>query len=291
MAISKLFKTTFLLSLITLFIACNTDELENKIAELEANNSESATQLQEKEELIVDYLESMNEIEDNLSKIKEQENIITVRFDNGNVELNNSAKDQILDDINLINNLLQENKDKMANLNFRLQKLKKESNIKITELEKMVENLANRIQEKDAEIGELQTQLAEANKQLKVLFEEYNNRLEEIGDQEDKLNTAYYCYGSSKELQEQGIVTKKGGFIGIGKTSKLSEDFNKEYFTQVDISMTNEIELMSKSAKIITNHPTESYSLEGADDTAEKLIILDAESFWSSSKYLVIIVE
>ena len=35
MTISKLFKTTFLLGLIAVFFACNTDELEDKIAKLE----------------------------------------------------------------------------------------------------------------------------------------------------------------------------------------------------------------------------------------------------------------
>ena len=291
MTISKLFRTTFLLGLVTLFFACNTDELEQKIAELEAQNLEANGSLEGKEAIIVDFMGAMNEIEANLATIKERENIITARFDNGNVEMDNNMKDQIMDDIDLINNLLLENKDKMAALNAKFRKSEKESNLKIKELETMIESLANRMQEKDAEIADLHTQLAEANKQLMVLFEEYNNRIEELGDQEDKLNTAFYCYGSSKELKEQGVITKSGGFIGIGKTEKLSDDFNKEYFTQVDITLINEIELMSKKVKIITNHPSESYSIEGDDDSAEKLIILDAKAFWSSSKYLVMVVE
>ncbi|MDB4534467.1 hypothetical protein N9242_06290, partial [Vicingaceae bacterium] len=126
---------------------------------------------------------------------------------------------------------------------------------------------------------------------LMVLFEEYNNRIEELGDQEDELNTAYYCYGSAKELEGQGVVSKKGGFIGIGKTAKLSDDFNKEYFTKVDISIINHIDLMSKKVKIVTNHPSDSYKIEGEDGSAEKLVILDSEAFWSASKYLVMVVE
>lgn len=287
MTVSKLFKTTFLLSLVTLFFACNTDELEQKIADLEADSLEANSNLEGKEAIIVDFMGSMNEIEANLATIKERENIITARFDEGNVEMNDNIKDQIMDDINLINNLLLDNKNKMAALNSKLNK----SNLKIAELEEMIERLAFHMQEKDAEIADLHTQLADANKQLMVLFEEYNNRIEELGDQEDKLNTAFYCYGSSKELKEQGVITKKGGFIGIGKTEKLSDNFNKEYFTQVDITLINEIELMSKKVNIITNHPSDSYKIEGSDDSAEKLIILDAKAFWASSKYLVMVVE
>jgi DNA repair exonuclease SbcCD ATPase subunit len=283
---TKIFRTLLILSLTPLFFAC-TGELEEKISDLEAERRLDSAEIGNKEEMIIEFINSMNEIEGNLATIKEKENIITTRFDDGNGEINNVMKDQIIDDINLINNLLQENKNKMSALNSRLNK----SNLKISELDKMIESLAHRLQQKDSEIAGLQRQLAEANKQLKVLFEEYNDRLEEIGDQEDQLNTAYYCYGSSKELKEQGVITKEGGFIGIGKTAKLSKDFNKEYFTKVDISLTSDIELMSKKANIITNHPSDSYEIEGEGDAAERIVIKDASAFWSSSKYLVVVVE
>jgi DNA repair exonuclease SbcCD ATPase subunit len=291
MILSRLYKGVFLLSFITLFFACNTDELENKIAELEAEKIEANNALDGKEEIIVDFIGSMNEIEENLAKIKERENIITARFDKGNVEMNNSMKNQIMEDIDLINQLLLDNKDKMAALNAKFHKSEKESNLKIQELETMIKSLANRMKEKDAEISGLHEKLAEANKQLMVLFEEYNNRIEELGDKEDKLNTAYYCYGTAKELKEKGIITKSGGFIGIWKSAKLLDDFNKEYFTKIDISLINEIDLMSKKVKVVTNHPTNSYKVEGEDGSAEKLIILDSEAFWSSSKYLVMVVD
>ena len=187
------YKQNVFLSLITLTFSCNTDELENKIAELEAEKLEANGNLEGKEAIIVDFIGSMNEIEANLAEIKEREDLITTRFDKGNVEMDNSMKDQIMGDIDLINNLLLENKDKMAALNAKLRKNQKQSNLKIAELETMIESLAYRMQEKDAEIADLHTQLAEANQQLMVLFEEYNNRIEELGDQEDELNTAFYC--------------------------------------------------------------------------------------------------
>ncbi|MDF1671906.1 MAG: hypothetical protein P1U41_00235 [Vicingaceae bacterium] len=283
----KLFKALLLMVCVNVFFSCNTDELENKIAELEAEKLESNGQLDDKEELIVEFIGDMNEIQANLAQIKERENLMTARFDKGNVEMNETMRDEIMGDIEMINNLLLENKNKMVSLNSRLKK----SNLKIVELEKMIENMTMQIQEKDAQIANLQTQLAEANVQLAVLFEEYNNRLEEMGNQEDKLNKAFYCYGSSKELLEQGVLTKEGGFIGIGKTKKLSDDFNKEYFTQVDITLFSEIALNAKKAKLITNHSPESYKIEGTDGSAEKLVITDAEKFWASSKYLVVIVE
>jgi len=284
---STIFKLTLFLSLITLLFGCNTDELEQKIAALEADKIEAESSSDVKEELIVDFMSSMNEIQENLSMIKERENIIAARFDKGNMEMNNSMKDDIMGDIDLINNLLIDNKEKMAALQSKFRRSSKESNLKIAALETMIENLVKQMDLKDSEITTLHTQLAEANTQLVVMFDEYNNRLEEIGDQEDIINTAYYCYGSSKELKEQGVISKKGGFIGIGKTAQLSKDFNKDYFTQIDISVIKELDIAGNEVKLITNHPTESYRIEG-EDGARKLIIVDSEIFWASSKYLVI---
>jgi len=286
MTLNKL-RTFAILFIATLFFACNTDELENKIADLEQQNMELQGGMGEKDGQIEEYMKSMNEIYDNLAVIKEKENLITTNFDMSNGEIDESMKEKIVQDINLINGLLEENKQKMAALNSKLKK----SNLKVAELEKMIANLMIQLEDKDAEIGSLQNQLASANEQLKVLFEEYNNRIEEIGEQTDKLNTAYYCYGTSKELKEQGVVTKEGGFIGIGKTAKLSEDFNEDYFTQIDITLVQQIDLKSKKAKLITNHPSESYTIEGEEGKADKLVITDADKFWSASKYLVIVVE
>lgn len=286
MTLNKL-KTFAIILTASLLFACNTDELENRIAELEQENQELQGGVGEKDGQIEEYMKSMNEIYDNLAAIKEKENVITHNFDMSNGEISESMKDKIITDIEAINNLIQENKQKMAALNSKLKK----SNLKIVELEKMIANLTNQLNDKDAEIASLQNQLASANEQLKVLFEEYNNRIEELGEQTDKLNTAYYCYGTSKELKEQGVITKEGGFIGIGKTAKLSKDFNEDYFTQIDITLVQQVDLKSKKAKLITNHPSDSYTIEGEDGMADKLVITNPEKFWSASKYLVIMVE
>jgi len=280
-------KLNLLLLLIatTLFFSCNNDELENRINDLQQDSLSAVSELNGKEEEILTYISSLNEIQENLVEIKEREKLMTTRFDKGS-EITPNMKEQILEDINLINGLLQENKDKMAALSSRLKK----SNLKIAELEKMIEMLAVQVQEKDAQIADLQTKLAQANEQIKVLFEEYNLRLEELGEQEDLLNTAYYCFGTSKELLANGVITKEGGFIGIGKTQKLADEFNKKYFTQVDITATNEIALAATKAKVVTNHPSSSYEIKG-EKTADRIIIKDPEAFWSASKYLVVIVD
>ena len=270
-----------LLALITTLFSCKNEEYENRISELQQDSLTAFNELGGKEDEILEFIASLNDIEDNLSQIKEREKIITTRFNKGN-EITPTMKDQIIEDITLIDNLLQDNKQKMASLYSKLKK----SNLKVAELEKMIERLANQVQEKDAQIADLQIRLAQANEQIKVLFDEYNNRLEELSNKEDELNTAFYCFGTSKELLEQGVITKEGGFIGIRKSKKLADDFNKKYFTKIDISLVNQIDIVSKKASIVTTHPTSSYEL-----SPDKLVIKDTKEFWAASKYLVIIVD
>lgn len=112
-----------------------------------------------------------------------------------------------------------------------------------------------------------------------------------MGVQEEKLNTAYFCFGTSKELRDQGVISKEGGFIGLGKTTVLSDDFNQEYFTKIDITLETKIDLMTEDAKVVTNHPKGSYELVKNDDVVEKLKITNPKEFWSASKYLVIVTD
>lgn len=238
------------------------------------------------------YLADFNEIADNINKIKEKEKIITVNTQSGS-EMNESKKDQINSDIQLIYDLMTKNKQMIYNLNKKLKK----SNLRIVELEKMIANLNAQIETKDKDINELKAQLeklhfdvAKLNSNidsLKTVTEEKDNT---ISQKTSELNTAFYVFGTKKELIANKVVTKEGGFIGIGKSEKLNQDLNKEYFKKVDITKITTISLMCKKARLVTTHPASSYKFDGTDKV-DNLIITNQQEFWSASKYLVIIVE
>ncbi|MEZ5199731.1 MAG: hypothetical protein R2764_26110 [Bacteroidales bacterium] len=105
-----------------------------------------------------------------------------------------------------------------------------------------------------------------------------------------ELSTAYYAVGTKKNLKENNIITSEGGFIGIGKNKKLKSDFNESFFTRVDTRNTTQISIPGKKAQVVTTHPTESYKIMGEGDD-QILEILDANEFWKSSKYLVVIID
>ena len=71
----------------------------------------------------------------------------------------------------------------------------------------------------------------------------------------------------------------------------MKQDFNPSAFTAIDMMQTNKIELDGKEASLITNHPSDSYKLErNANEEVKDIIITDPEKFWSTSKYLVVMV-
>ena len=111
------------------------------------------------------------------------------------------------------------------------------------------------------------------------LQSENTQKTQTISNQDKQLNTAWYVFGTKKELKANNIL--KDGKV-------LREGFNRNYFTKIDIRVDKEIKLYSKSAKILTAHPSSSYSLSKDTNGQYVLRINDPESFWSTSKYLVV---
>jgi len=278
-----------LITISALLFSCSSNVSDNstdpEFQKITEENQKLKEENQQKDEEVNSFIESFNEIQQNLDVIKEREKLVSANT--SDPELQNSKKEQIAEDINMINELLVKNKQKIASLNKKLKK----ANLKIEELEKMIDRLTKQLEDKDAEIASLKDNLEKANSAYKDLFVEYNTKLDEIENQTNKINEAFYAFGTSKELKEKGVITKEGGFIGIGKAEKLKADFNKDYFTKIDASETKSIVLACKKAKIITTHPTNSYKFEGPEGKVEKLTINNPEDFWGTSKYLVIVIE
>jgi len=289
---SALYST--LLSLALIFNGCQSNEPNPELEKLKAEKEAIAKEAASKDSTINSFMESLNEIEDNLREVKQKEGSIKASATSG-AELQGTSKDRINQDINDINEIMEENKQKLINLQSKLKK----SNIKISQFEKTIERMTEQMAEKDKEIGTLKEQLAaqniqitELNTNVSSLRTESSGKTEVIEQQVVKMNTAFYAVGTYKELRDNKVVNKEGGFLGLGKKKILKSDFNQDYFTKLDVSKVTSIPINAKSAKVITTHPTSSYKIEmDGKKKAKSLTITNPESFWKSSKYLVITVE
>ena len=138
------------------------------------------------------------------------------------------------------------------------------------------------LQAKDVQIGELTEQVTDLNSNITTLQEETSKKTQTITSQDKQLNTAWFVFGTKKELKEQRIYDD-------GKV--LQNNFNREYFTKIDIRVDKEIRLYSRSVKVLTAHPAAAYVLTQDANKQFILRITNPQLFWSTSKYLVVLVK
>lgn len=284
-------KKYVILLAITALFACNSEEkkqiaLADSLAHV---NVSMNLELKEKDSLIIDkeaamneFITSFNEIQENLNQIKSKEKIISTS--SKDVEFKKSNKDQINSDIQLIYDLLGKNKQKVANLTKKL----KSSNLKVDALELAVTNLTNQLIEKETEITDLKTKLEGLNVDFVNLKMKYNEEKEVSDQKTEKLNTAYFIVGTTKELKSKGVITSEGGFIGLGKVIEINETICPNCFAKIDITKIKNIPVKGRKVNLVTSHPANSYKFVEGASSIVKLEILNEEEFWSISKFLIV---
>lgn len=243
--------------------------------------------INEKETELNEIMGAINEVQEGFRQINEAEGRITVA--NSNPE-STSSKDVIRDNISFIQETMKQNRLKIEQLREKL----KTTTVNVEKLTKTIENLSTQLDEQNKRVQELEAQLAEKNiliasqdEQITTLNENVTNleadnkqKQETIQEQDKDLNAAWFVFGTKAELKEQKILEK-------GDVLKNS-NFNKDYFTKIDIRIDKEIKLYSKNAELLTSHPTGTYSLAKDAKGQYVLKITDPNRFWSTSKYLVI---
>ena len=234
-----------------------------------------------------------NEILEGFRLISEAEDRITVAKGGEGAD----KAELIRENMAFIQEKMKSNRELIEKLRQQL----RESSINGEEMKKTIDGLVKQLEEKDRQIKQLRAefqqeleakdehisqldqQVSTLNNDVENLREESSQKTQTIKEQDKQLNTAYYVFGTKSELREQGILDK--GEVMRG-------NYNKNYFTKIeDIRLEKEIRLYSKSAKLMTTHPAGSYSLS-PDATGQYVLrILYPDQFWSTSKYLVILVK
>lgn len=285
-------KLLYLFTAILFVSSCgNEADLEAQLESMRQDNEDlkmQNEQISEKDLLITQYSEFILDVQSNLNQIRNREN--TVLLPRGG-DMTIQTPEQIKKDLQELGALLADNKKKIASMKSKLSN----STIQMDDLEKVIRNLSAQAEEREVKILGMKSELSDMGVAFDELMAAYENNIEVIAEKEETienqdnlLHTAYYAFGTKKELKENNVISAEGGFIGIGKTKTLKDDFNKKYFTKVNTKELKEISMGVKKAEIITTHPAGSYELVG-EDTVEKITILDADKFWSVSKYLVVV--
>lgn len=272
------------LSAITL-VSC--EFVTKREQELTAKNESLATELSEKNKALDQAIQAIADIQEGFRAINEAEGRVNIQSQGGE---GISDAERMREDILFIQQKMEDNRKQIE----QLQKKLKASGNETASLRKVLANLQKELEAKVASIAALHVELAEKNiriaeldKAVATLTGDVNNlqqvtdvQQEVIEQQVVQLNTAWYVYGTAKELKEQNIL--QGGKV------LSSTDFNKNYFTEIDVRVDRVFPLYAKHAQLLTTHPAGSYEFVKDADKQLTLNVLDFEAFWSVSRYMVI---
>ena len=161
-----------------------------------------------------------------------------------------------------------------------LQSRLSELELSLKQRENEVSVLTETLNKKNLEITQLNTTVAQKNTVIE-------SKDKEISIETAELNKGFVICGTVKDLQTKGVVTKEGGFIGIGKKQVLH--FADNVFTQVDVTQMKSITVNSKNVKLVTNHPANSYEFKkDLKGIVIAINITNPAIFWKVSKYAVV---
>jgi hypothetical protein len=203
---------------------------------------------------------------------------------------------EITERVNLAENRLATSRKRVAELTGS----DAEKSARLAAFDSTIATFKDIIENQKTQITSFNTQietLTAENTQLKADNVQLVSDKTTVTTQRDSLqtdrNTVYYIVGDRKSLMERHVISSEGGFLGMGKTPVASRDLDKSMFIPIDRTKVSEIPLpkADRAYKIITRQ-----DLAGLDSAPDKygrftgtIKIKDPESFWTASKYLIVI--
>lgn len=291
--VMRIRKPLFVLSLAAMLASCNVERSE-KYQSLLAERDSLYTEVIGAKGGFDQALNTINEIENALESVRAAEGIIMMESEEGNTN-------KAVTEINAIQQTLQENRNKIAELERQLASQGTQSkalNQTVSRLKKQLEekdsyinSLKDELQQSQRQIAELNTQVSDLSENIETLNENIDvlsvqNAAQQatIANQDAEINTVWVCIATQQVLKEKGII--KSGLFQPTEISK--QGFDKSQFMQADRRELSMVPLNTKKGTLITTHPEGSYEIVDNEDGMKVLNINDKEAFWSISKYLVV---
>jgi SMC interacting uncharacterized protein involved in chromosome segregation len=269
-----------------LIVSCTNVKESKEYKALEAQRDSLMMVTVDAESEAIEMMAVISEVEANFERIREAEKYISTQSAKDG-EMSQDTRTRVNENFKMINDILQRNKAQLQELNRKYSGSTKE----VAALKNTIARLNREMEESAGRLAELQKELAAKDEQIAQLSQDITSLALEaeqqsvtIQEQDRSLNTAYYVFGTQKELKDQKILS--GGFMKA--TRVLQDTFNKEYFLTIDIREVTEIPLYAKKAKLWSTHPEGTYEFVTLEDGNLLFQVTDTQRFWSLTKYLII---
>ncbi|HTS87471.1 MAG TPA: hypothetical protein VMG41_03185 [Gemmatimonadales bacterium] len=295
--------------IIPLVVAMGCNQHKEELAKALADAQALAA---EKDSLITEVLETskfVNSVNEELAKARTTVVTTAANSDAGTpAERDRAARTAALERVTALVSRLNETEQRLEQSSQRAKSLSGKNTALLRQIEEYkssVDSLQASAERTEAQLRSVidsqSTQIAGLNQQLDTARTQ-NQQLtvqtvalrDTVGNLVHYKNTVYYIAGTEEELLKKGVVVKEGHkflFFG-GKQLHVSRDLDPSAFTAVDKTTATSISLPDHEYKVISRQ-----DLNYADSSSVKdgmlhgptLKINQPDSFWSNSRYLVLV--
>lgn len=286
--------TVFLLIILAgLTWGCNgrSEELEKQNAVLQQQNKDLAEDLTSQDQYIDDVVTSVNEVYQGIEAARATEkNLLSESkgIEGTKAKNKDEVRKDLLERITVVNESLQANYKKVADLQKKVNTSRKQS----TALQTMVDNLRSTLQEREQSIAALEMKVKGLEGEIAARSEQVRQREMVIDAQKKEIATVYYVIGTKKELEEKGIIKDEGGFLWglVGSTTTLASGLDPSYFTPIDRARNTSFRVEGKIREILPKRNPEYYTQQKKEGGESVLTVSDLDHFWRD-RYLVILTD
>jgi len=146
-------------------------------------------------------------------------------------------------------------------------------------------------------VADMTTSIEQQAQAVAMLQARLDDLTKELGAARSAYAKAYYVIGTEDELIKKGIVVKEGGanllIKRVGRTLVPARDLKPEVFTAIDTREVHTIDVPDTTRKyqIVSRQSLDDAKVTTRDGNTFRgaLEIPEAERFWSTSKYLIIV--
>lgn len=274
---------------------------KTQIEQLNQQNSNLNTTIEVRDSLVNEMTTTFDEIEQNLTFVRNKRAQMVVVPQEGV----KNQKEILVADVKLMNEMLEESSIKIEELDKKLKSsgidIKSfknkiaQLNQSILEQDNSIQQMRTEIEQRDYKIAEMDVQLVKLQSDIvskddsivtksKIIAE----KSQTIVEKENEMNKAFFVAGTYDQLVAKGVLTKEGGFLGIAKEVAIRDDIKESNFTELDMRNASQFPLNAKKAKLISEHPDNSYRLVEENDKIAYLEIENPEEFWKLTKYVIV---
>ena len=210
-------------------------------------------------------------------------------------EITGDRRTHLINRINSMRAQIENDKQRIADLERRLS----QSGSQLRGVQDLLNKLRGSVADKEKIVADLQNRLGILNETLETERIESRQEIarrdqtistkQSVIEEKDKdINTMYYVVGTRKELIDRKIVDRRGGLLGIGRVTTMTDQINLKEFTKFNLLESTEITFPAtrKGYSILSSQNAASYRVD-KDGDFYVLKVTDPGLF-RNQKYIVI---